>query len=282
MPHSESRVVPKDPPDTFRSGRRLVPTVPPSRRGFRRPMLLIAIAAVSCAALVSASIMFVDRPVATWVHEHLRDTHFALFTASYDTHPLAIGPFSLMASPAETLGPIACVVLAIQALLAAGGQRRTMRGRIILTLALSVLVALQVNAHAKSVFGRTWPESWLGDNPSWIRDGVFGFFPLHGGKGWGSFPSGHTTVVTTPATILCMVWPELRILWVATVAIVITGLIGGNYHFVSDTIGGLYLGVAVGLAMTGLTLSRQDRLNWSILRGTPPIEYPIADATPDP
>jgi membrane-associated phospholipid phosphatase len=226
--------------------------------------------------------MFVDRPVATWVHEHLMDTRFALFTASYETHPLAIGPFSLMAGPGEAMGPLACLVLAVQAILAAGGQRRTMRGRIILTLGLAVLVAMQFNASVKSIFGRTWPESWLGDNPSWIRDGVFGFFPFHGGRGWGSFPSGHTTVVTTPATILWIVWPELRILWAALVAIVITGLIGGNYHFVADCIGGLYLGVAVALGMVALTLSPQDRLSWSVLRhGTPSVDHSAAGSTPD-
>ncbi len=98
----------------------------------------------------------------------------------------------------------------------------------------------------------------MGDNLSWIRDGVFGFFPFHQGPGWGSFPSGHTAVITTTATILWLVWPELRIVWV--VASVVVGLIGANYHFVSDIIGGLYLGVAIGLGMAALTLSPNDRL----------------------
>lgn len=34
----------------------------------------------------------------------------------------------------------------------------------------------------------------------------------------------------------------------------------GNYHFVSDIIGGLYLGVAVGVGVAGLMLSPGDRL----------------------
>ncbi len=84
---------------------------------------------------------------------------------------------------------------------------------------------------------------------------MYGFFPFHGGDGWGSFPSGHRSVVATTATIFWLVWPELRVVWAAIVAIVVVGLLGGNYHFVSDVIGGLYLGVAIGLEIAALMLS---------------------------
>ncbi len=73
--------------------------------------------------------------------------------------------------------------------------------------------------------------------------------------------------------MLWRVWPEFRIVWVAMVAIVITGLIGANYHFISDVIGGIYLGVAIGLGCAGLMLSPKDRLSRSILRvPAPPAE----------
>jgi hypothetical protein len=64
------------------------------------------------------------------------------------------------------------------------------RGRIVLLFACRHLPPRNSRG-AQNGFGRTWPESWLGDNPSWIRDDVFGFFPFHGGRGWESFPSGH-------------------------------------------------------------------------------------------
>jgi PAP2 superfamily len=158
----------------------------------------------------------------------LGDAQFALFTMSYHGHSLAIGPFSLMAAPAEALGRVAPFVLMILAAAALAGWRPKRHGRIVLVLGLSVLVAIGINGQVKSAFGRTWPESWLGGNPSWIGDGVFGFFPFHGGSGWRSFPSGHTTIITTLATVLWRVWPEFRIVWVAMAAIVITGLIGGG------------------------------------------------------
>jgi membrane-associated phospholipid phosphatase len=80
-----------------------------------------------------------------------------------------------------------------------------------------------IKSVTRVAFGRTWPESWQGDNPSWVRDGVFGFFPFHGGSGFGAFPSGHTTAFGTPVTILWLVWPKLRVVWVLLVAIVVIG-----------------------------------------------------------
>jgi membrane-associated phospholipid phosphatase len=226
------------------------------------------------AFIVGVSVQFIDRPLAAWVHEHLGDSQFRIFTILYDTHPLAIGPFSLMAAPAEVISRVALPVLVILAAAAAMGWRPGSRGRIVLVLCLSILVALGINREMKWVFGRTWPESWLGDNPSWIRDGVFGFFPFHGDAGWSSFPSGHTTTVTTLATILFLVCPKLRILWVAMVGVVVTGLVGANYHFLSDVIGGIYLGVAIGLGSAGLMLSPKDRLSFPVLRASaPPTEF---------
>lgn len=239
-----------------------------------KPLQGILGAAASCALLVGVSVQLIDRPVATWVHEHLGDARFDWFKARYDGHLLAIGPFSFMAGPAQALGPLAVVVFAALAVAAATGWRPKVRGRIILVLTLAVFAVMEINSIVKSVFGRTWPESWLGNNPSWIRDGVFGFSLFHGGMGWGSFPSGHTSVITAPAAILWLVWPELRVVWAAIVAVVIVGLLGGNYHFVSDIIGGLYLGAGVGLGVAKLLLSPKDRLDWSMLRNPAPQDNP--------
>jgi membrane-associated phospholipid phosphatase len=239
-------------------------------RSLSRLLFLLAGATAVCALLVGVTIWFVDRPVSTWMHGHLGDAQFDWFTSTYDGHVLVVGPFSFMAGPAQVLPELAVIAFSILALTAASGCRATMRGRILLILALSIFVAMEVNTEAKAAFGRTWPESWLGNNPSWIHDGIFGFFPFHGGRGWGSFPSGHTTIITAPATVLWVVWPELRVLWASIVGVVVLGLIGANYHFVSDTIGGLYLGALVGLGINGLMLSPQDRLNWTVLLGFPP------------
>jgi hypothetical protein len=145
-----------------------------------KPLLRIASAAVSCAFLVIVSVRLIDRPVATWVHEHLGDARFAWLRLYRDGHLLPVGPFSFMAGPAEAIGPLALLALVLLALAATAGWRPIGHWRSVLALCLSVVVTLPVNHEIKSVFGRTWPESWLGDNPSWIRDGVFEFSPFHG------------------------------------------------------------------------------------------------------
>jgi membrane-associated phospholipid phosphatase len=279
MPSDESRSY-EATPNTPAREHRPQALAPALSRRRRNSLIRIVSTTAACASLISLSVRLIDRPASTWVHEHLGDSRFAFFTMSYETHSLAIGPFSLMASPAEALGRVAVFVLVILAAAAAAGWRPKRRGHIVLVLSLSILVAIGINREVKSAFGRTWPESWLGDNPSWIRDGVFGFFPFHGGPGWGSFPSGHTAVITTLATLLWLVWPKFRILWVALVAIVITGLVGANYHFISDVIGGIYLGVAIGLGSAGLMLSPKDGFGRPFLRSpAPPAEHfsPVID-----
>jgi membrane-associated phospholipid phosphatase len=236
------------------------------RPSLRNGLLQIVGAATTCAVSVGASIALIDRPVATWVHEHLGDQRFGWFTTTYDAHAIKFGPFSLMAGPSEALRPFAFFVFVVLAIAAAAGWRPGRGGRIVLAVCLSIFVASEINGVLKLAFGRPWPESWLGANPSWIRDGVFRFSPLHGGIGWASFPSGHTTSITTVATILWIVWPELRIASATIVVVVVAGLVGGNYHFVSDIIAGLFLGAAIGLGIVGLMLYPDDRLYWSMLR----------------
>lgn len=256
-----------------RENRNLQPPWPPSLAPQRRPktgmgtlssrlrklLTRIVIAAASCAFFVSVAVAFVDRPVSIWVHQHLGDTRFAFLSMSYDGHLLPIGPFSLIAGPSAVLVPLALIAPVCLALAATAGWRPNSNARTALVLCLSILFAVGLNSQIKWAFGRTWPESWLGDNPSWIRDGIFGFFPFHGGQGWSSFPSGHGTATAVLATLLWLVWPELRTLWGAIVAMVAVGLIGANYHFVSDVIAGIYLGAAVGFGSAGLMLSPRDR-----------------------
>ncbi len=235
-------------------------------RSFREQVPRIVAVTLTCAVLVGLSIALADRPVATWVHEHLGSDRFGWFTTSYFGPPLRLNPFSLMASPALAVGLLAAFVFAILAIASVTGWRPEIRGRIVLALCVSAFAANEIDAVVKGVFGRTWPESWLGNNPSWIRDGVFGFFPFHGGPDWASFPSGHTAVITATATVLWVILPELKVAWAALVAVVVVGLIAGNYHFVSDVIAGLYLGAGVGLGAAGLLVSQDDRI---VLSGRP-------------
>lgn len=106
----------------------------------------------------------------------------------------------------------------------------------------SVVITTYVKDQIKFIFGRTWPETWVYNNPSLLKDNVFGFNFFHGGDDYASFPSGHTAVIVAAMTVLWHFYPRWRVLYVLAVALVVTGLVGMNYHFLSDVIAGGSLG----------------------------------------
>jgi membrane-associated phospholipid phosphatase len=193
---------------------------------------------LACAILTVLSIVFVDRAVSTWSHATLHGIR------PFDWLTHIIDPFL----PAGSIGIIA---LGIAALF---GWRPGSLGRLLITLCLAVLIATILKDQFKYLFGRTWPETWVDHNPSWIKDGVYRFEPLHGGRGWTSFPSGHMTLITAPAAVFWLLAPRpWRWLWAILVLAVAVGLVGADYHFVGDMIAGTFLGAACGIGAVALT-----------------------------
>ena len=182
----------------------------------------------SALGLIAFSIAFVDRPFSTWAHtENLsRLTLFAVV-------PYLIRP----------LLPGALLCLIVMGLAVAfRSWKPGEKGLTFITGCLAILVALAITSGLKFIFGRTWPESWMADNPSWIRDGTYGFFFFHGGNSWASFPSGATAAMTALAAVLWARIPRWRALWASLVVLVAVKLLGSNDHFVSDVIAGAYIG----------------------------------------
>jgi len=54
--------------------------------------------------------------------------------------------------------------------------------------------------------------------------------------------------------------PRYRPLWAAIVASVAIGLIGANYHFVSDVIAGAFVGISTGSAVVLLWNARSPAI----------------------
>jgi membrane-associated phospholipid phosphatase len=185
-------------------------------------------AALSAVIVIGLSIAFVDRPASTWSHTMLH--HGVIF----DRLTLLVDPILLVAN----------MGLVIVGLAAVFGWHPKAWGKTLIICCLAALIAYVMKEQLKYVFGRTWPESWIGDNPSWIRDGAYGFHFFHGGDGWTSFPSGHMTMITAPMAVLWQRASRWRWLWAMPVLAVAVGLFGGDYHFISDMIAGVYLGVA--------------------------------------
>jgi membrane-associated phospholipid phosphatase len=190
--------------------------------------------------LIGVSIGWLDRPLSTWSHQHLHD----------------VAVFVWMTQIVEPLPLVAVAGLAVIAAAVVAGWRPGPRSRVLLACCLAVLVAGAIKEELKFVFGRTWPETWVNGNPSWIGNGTFTFSAFHGGRGWASFPSGHTSVMAAPMAVLWQSLPQWRWLWSVPVIIVACGLLGADYHWLSDIIAGGCVGAATGAGMVALIEGR--------------------------
>lgn len=191
---------------------------------------------VATTAAVIFCYVFVDRPVAYYAYAHLVQNR-----ASFD----------VLVQISEYLFVAAAIIFALFGLRALVTMRWQKWQAVLLLCGVTLAVAETIKDKLKFAFGRTWPETWTNNNPSLISNGVYGFNPFHGGGGYASFPSGHTTAVCAVVTVLWLAYPKLRPLWAMVVAAVVVGLIGADYHFVSDIIAGGFLGCSTGwLAVT--------------------------------
>ena len=185
-------------------------------------------ALLACAGLVGLSVAFVDRPASTWAHATL--------------HGMVV--FRWLTHLVDPTLPVAAVLLAVAGVGALGGWQPPAWFKTLIACCLATVIALVIKDQLKDACGRLWPETWTGHNPSWIGNGAYGFFPFHGGEGWESFPSGHTSRITAFMAVLWLRVPRLRWLWVTLVFLVALGLFGADYHFIGDIIAGAYLGAA--------------------------------------
>lgn len=112
-------------------------------------------------------------------------------------------------------------------------------------LAITFTLASVVRVTAKILFGRSWPQTWVDNNPSWITDRIEGFHPFAEGLAYNSFPSGHALFTFALATTFWYHLPRYRLLWIATMCAVFIGQLGQNYHYLGDLLAGATLGTLV-------------------------------------
>lgn len=189
---------------------------------------LLSLAAMVVA--VAASYNWFDRPFAFMANRlHVHQDQFAVLTHIPD--PLI---------------PVAIVLFVGLGFARLYGFSLSRLMTTVLGCSISVIVGETVKSQLKFVFGRTWPETWTHNNPSLINDNVYGFHFFHGGAGYASFPSGHTTAICAVVSVLWLAYPKFRPLYALGVAAVAIGLLGANYHFLSDVIAGGFLGTTIG------------------------------------
>lgn len=181
-------------------------------------------------AAVAASYTWLDRPIALFAHAQTQQ--FALFE-------------KLTHIP-ELITPLVIIAFALLGLHVLSGRPMSRLQTTAVLVAASLAVATAIKDQLKLIFGRTWPETWVRNNPSFIHDGVYGFNPFQGGSGYASFPSGHTTAICAVMSVLWICYPRYRAAYAVCVAAVAVGLIGADFHFLSDVIAGAYLGTLTG------------------------------------
>jgi membrane-associated phospholipid phosphatase len=183
-------------------------------------------------AAVAISYQWVDRPIALLVHDHLRRPHH--------------GVLDQLTHIPDPLIPLAVVTLVVLGLWALAGRPLSKYQATAFVCSLSVVLTETVKDQLKFIFGRTWPETWTQGNPSFIRDDVYGFHFMHGGGGYDSFPSGHMAAASAALCVLWLWYPRLWVPCLLAGFAVGAGLVGANYHFLSDVIAGGFLGISTG------------------------------------
>lgn len=122
----------------------------------------------------------------------------------------------------------------------------------VLLSSISLLIAEVTKTQLKYIFGRTWPDTWTNNNPSFLRSGVYGFNFFHGGAEYASFPSGHMAVTCAVVSVLWIYYPRMRALYIVGALAVAIALIVSDYHFLSDIIAGSFVGLSSGWIMMAL------------------------------
>ncbi len=196
--------------------------------GLRRKSAIVLTAGLLAVVLAYA---LLDQSIATAVHALHRPQWCVWLTWIAD-----------VPGPASVLGLMAGGVAWL------AGWRPGPWGRVLLAACIATLAASAAKDLLKFAFGRPWPETWVNNNPSWIGTHTYGLFPFHGGAGWASFPSGHTTVITAPCAALWSI-RQVRPLLAALPLLVVAGLLGCDFHFLSDCLAGGLLGAAFGIAV---------------------------------
>jgi lipid A 4'-phosphatase len=193
-----------------------------------------------CAGLIAASVLWLDRPIA-FLFAMSGDRLFHWLRAIGD---LGLGVYWLVGSGVPAL----LLILLSRARRFAAARERfaawaLVPGFVFLSVALSGLTADLV----KILVGRTRPKLFLTD----------GFYDW-GGLAWHadhwSFPSGHVANAAGLAVALYCFWPRHVLAYGAFVVLVALGRIGTDQHFLSDTIGSVWIAALVVFYLRGVVI----------------------------
>jgi membrane-associated phospholipid phosphatase len=191
---------------------------------FRR--WIVAAAATLVATLLCVA--YVDRPLAEFFELNVRHTH-AWIVVRAAAAPLGLVPVSAM------LFLFACGAWVLS------GRRLSSSTRIPLLCSWATMWAIGVETILKRIFGRGWVD------PTYVQEHLYGFHLLHGDKEhWNSFPSGTALGSAAIAAVLWIMLPSSRVAVVVLLLILSATMVVINFHWLGDTLPGLFLGSFIG------------------------------------
>lgn len=117
----------------------------------------------------------------------------------------------------------------------------------LLVMCNAVVSAIFLKDAIKHICGRYATGTFICNNPSLIKDNVYGFDWFASGTAFSSFPSGHITLIFSFSVSMWLLFPALRWLWSLLALLVVIGQAGMYYHFISDILAGAALGGVVAL-----------------------------------
>jgi membrane-associated phospholipid phosphatase len=184
------------------------------------------------------SVLFIDR--------HLADFLYQKNFANSFTKLLSNTPVLLEALAGAVL--LSCII----------PKMRKKFSLLAIHLAITLAIASIVRLGAKALFGRTWPQTWVDNNPSWISDRLEGFHPFAEGLAYNSFPSGHALFTFALASVFWYHFPRFRSLWVATMLGVFIGQLAQNFHYLGDLLAGSVIGLLCAHLVIGFSRFAQQ------------------------
>jgi membrane-associated phospholipid phosphatase len=169
--------------------------------------------------------------LAVWLIDDSVARFFAERAQRYHANRFAIGA-TLLIVPIT----MAAAFLKVQAV---KGKSLSRISEAIMLSGLSAVIAFMIcDFLLKPLFGRQTVYYYL------ARPRLHGFLFMQGSYR-SSFPSGHTVIAAAIITVMWQYYPRWAFIYVAVLLTTSMILIAGEWHFVSDIIGGAFLGAAV-------------------------------------
>ncbi|HEY6218459.1 MAG TPA: phosphatase PAP2 family protein [Gemmatimonadaceae bacterium] len=180
-----------------------------------------AIGFVVTAVLVVSSMAYLDRPFADWVYSDLRSE---------------VLDRSMRAGFTVLSATLVCMLfwLTFAGMRAVLGQAVDRRSDLLL-VSWSATLALALIEILKGIFGRSSPY------PTWVVERNYYFRPVN--PSGGAFPSGTTAIAAAALLTFATRQPRFRPACIAAIIVIAVALPLDNAHWISDVVGGVFVGV---------------------------------------